>query len=267
MKEVRFNGIPLIEACREVFKIKAPDPRLLGWSPRMRLRFGYYTPDEWYEATLFCLIDERIDWLDIGCGWRLFPSNPTLADVLSRRCRSLTGVDPDDSVKRNRWLHKYMQCRIEDLASDQQYDVISLRMVAEHIADPEAAIAALSRMTRKGGRVVIYTPSKWSAVSIIAAVTPISFHYTAKRILQGVLPEDAFPTVYKMNTRKKLNQILGSHGFIEESFLYLNDCRTFDGWRITSFLELSLERVLRTIGIPYPEICLLGVYRKENDAG
>ena len=96
------GGVPLIEACEEVFRLKAPDISRLGWSPKLRLQFGYYTPDEWYEATLFCLIDEKIDWSDVGCDWQLFPSNRRLADVLSSRCRSLTGVDPDDSIRRNK---------------------------------------------------------------------------------------------------------------------------------------------------------------------
>jgi hypothetical protein len=139
-------------------------------------------------------------------------------------------------------------------------------MVAEHIADPEAAVAKLRELTRDGGRVVIYTPSKWAPVSLVAAATPMWFHHAAKRILHGTVPEDAFPTVYKMNTRRALNQIFASHGFVEESFLYLNDCRALAGWRITSLLELSCERVLRAIGLPYPETCLLGVYRKK-DAG
>jgi hypothetical protein len=100
--EARCSGMPLIEACHEIFRLKTPASGLLGWSPRLRAQFGYFTPDEWYEATLFCLIDEKIDWLDVGCGWQLFPSNRRLADVLSSRCRSLTGVDPDDSIRRNK---------------------------------------------------------------------------------------------------------------------------------------------------------------------
>lgn len=262
--EATCGGTPLIEACKEIFRLKAPDPSRLGWSPKLRLQFGYYVPDEWYEATLFCLVDERTDWLDVGCGWRLFQSNPKLADVLSARCRSLTGVDPDDSIKLNKWLHQYKQCRLEDIDTDQRFDLISLRMVAEHIADPESAVAQLGRLTRQGGRVLIYTPSKWAPVSMVAAVTPMSFHYAAKRILQGAAPEDTFPTVYKLNTRKTLRKIFGVHGFVEESFLYLNDCRTFGGWRFTTLVELSCERVLRTIGLHYPEICLLGLYRKQD---
>src|SRR3954471_734310 len=102
--DVRVCGTPLAEACRETFRLKMPESGPLGWSPKLRSQFGYYTPDEWYEATLFCLVDEKTDWLDVGCGHDLFPSNPKLADVLSARCYSLMGVDPDDAIRRNRWL-------------------------------------------------------------------------------------------------------------------------------------------------------------------
>jgi hypothetical protein len=264
--EAKCGGMPLIEACKEIFRLKIPASGLLGWSPRLRAKFGYYTPDEWYEATLFCLIDGKTDWMDVGCGWQLFPSNRKLADVLSSRCHSLTGVDPDDSIRRNKWVHEFKQCRLEEMDTDRRFDLISLRMVAEHIADPEAAVAKLRELTRDSGRVIIYTPSKWGLVSLVATATPMWFHRAAKRILQGTAPEDVFPTVYKMNTRRTLNQIFESHGFIEESFLYLNDCRALAAWRITSLIELSCERVLRAIGLPYLDNCLLGVYRK-NDAG
>jgi 2-polyprenyl-3-methyl-5-hydroxy-6-metoxy-1,4-benzoquinol methylase len=262
--EARLGGMPLAEVCQEVFRLKAPDSGKLGWSPKLRSQFGYYTPDEWYEATLFSLIDEQTDWLDVGCGHRVFPSNPRLADVLASRCRSLTGVDPDDSITTNRWLHQYKQCRLEDFDTDRRFDLISLRMVAEHIANPVAAAATLSRLARDGGRVVIYTVSKWAPASLVAAATPIAVHHMVKGFLWGSSPEDTFPTVYRMNTRKRLDELFGSQGFVEENFLYLNDCRAFSGWRFGAIVEMSCERVLRRIGIPYPEVCLLGVYRKNG---
>src|SRR6478672_5919285 len=48
--EAKCGGMPLIDACKEIFRLKIPPSGLLGWSPRLRSQFGYYTPDEWYEA-------------------------------------------------------------------------------------------------------------------------------------------------------------------------------------------------------------------------
>jgi hypothetical protein len=144
------------------------------------------------------------------------------------------------------------------------FDVISLRMVAEHIANPEAAIAAFSRLTKPGGRVVIYTVSKWAISSLVAAGTPLGFHHLIKAVLWRTQPEDTFPTVYRMNTRARLRQLFAAGGFREDEFLYLDDCRSFAGWRIGSVLELSAQRAFRAIGVPYIDVCILGVYRKDN---
>jgi hypothetical protein len=78
----------------------------------------------------------------------------------------------------------------------------------------------------------------------------------------GSLEQDTFPTLYRMNTRKELRRLFIKSGFAEESFFYLNDCSTFSRWKWTTILELSAERMLRSVGLRYPEVCLLGVYKK-----
>ena len=131
-------------------------------------------------------------------------------------------------------------------------------MVAEHIRDPKSAVAALGRLTRSGGRVVIYTVNKWSPASLAAALTPMAVHHAAKRVLWGSLPEDTFPTIFRMNTRKQLHRLFTAEGFVEESFLYLDDCRALARWRLTTMFELSVWRALRAVGLRYPDVCLLG---------
>ena len=74
---------------------------------------------------------------------------------------------------------------LQDYRTDRQFDLVTLRMVAEHIEHPAAAMAALSRLVRPGGLVVIYTVAKFSPASLVAAVTPMSFHHVAKRALWG----------------------------------------------------------------------------------
>jgi SAM-dependent methyltransferase len=258
------EDLTLAEAQREVFRLKVGAHDTLGWSPRIRQRFGYFTPDEWYEAILLRLINNDTDWLDVGCGHALFPSNNALADILAARCRLLVGIDPDENIYRNPVLHERERCLIDEYETEKRFDIISLRMVAEHIADPPKTIAALKQLTRDGGRVIIYTVSKWAPASLAAAATPMAIHDMIKRVLWGTSPEDTFPTLYRMNTRKDLRRLFESAGFAEESFLYLNDCRSFGRWRLALTAELSAERLLRTLGLRYPEMCLLGIYRKQS---
>ncbi len=252
------------DAQREIYRLRTSHNDKLGWSPRLRQRFGYFTPDECYEAMMLQLIDSGADWIDVGCGHDLFPSNHPLAELLSARCRHLVGVDPSPNIEKNTLVHEKAKCTIEEYYTDRKFDVISLRMVAEHIANPEAAIAAFSRLTKPGGRIVIYTVSKWALSSLIAAGSPLAFHHLVKAVLWGTDPEDTFPTVYRMNTRGRLRQLFAAGGFKEEEFLYLDDCRTLARWRIGTALELSARRVCRALGLPYIDVCILGVYRKNN---
>jgi hypothetical protein len=135
-------------------------------------------------------------------------------------------------------------------------------MVAEHIADPNVAAHALSRACAGGGRVVIYTVYKWSPVTMISAALPLAWHYRLKRVLWRTEEKDTFPTVYRMNTREHLRRTLAASGFEEEHFAYLDDCRSFSRWKFTNVLELSAWKTLQKARLHYPEVCLLGVYRK-----
>jgi 2-polyprenyl-3-methyl-5-hydroxy-6-metoxy-1,4-benzoquinol methylase len=252
------------QAQREIYRLRTSGDGALGWSPRLRQRFGYFTPDECYEAIMLQLINNGADWIDVGCGHDLFPFNKPLADILSARCRLIVGVDPSPNIEKNVLVHEKAKCTIEDYHTDRKFDVISLRMVAEHIADPEAAIAAFSRLTKPGGRVVIYTVSKWAISSLVAAGSPLAFHHLVKAVLWGTDPQDTFPTVYRMNTRPRLRQLFAAGGFREEQFLYLDDCRTLAKWRIGTAMELYARRALRALGLPYVDVCILGVYRKSD---
>lgn len=233
-----------------------------GWGPRLRERFGYVSPDEWYEATVFGLVAEHTDWLDVGCGRNIFPFNYPTAEVLAQRCHHLVGVDPSSNIDLNTLVHERARCLLQDYRSEQTFDLITMRMVAEHITDPAGAVGALARLTRPGGHVVIYTVWKWSPASMLAALTPLSAHVAAKRLLWGSAQRDTFPTAYKMNTRADLLRHMSAAGFVETGFTFLDDCRSLAQVERLAQLELRLWRMLRTLRLRYPERCILATYRR-----
>lgn len=246
----------------EVLNLKYGPPEVRGWGPRLRSRFSYQTPDDWYETTLFECVTKETVWLDVGCGRDLFPSNHALSKVLAARCQHLVGLDPSNNIDDNPYIHERAKCIIQDYATDRKFDLISLRMVAEHITDPSSMIATLARLTKPGGQVVIYTVSKWAPASLAAAATPMWVHHAAKTLLWGTEERDTFPTAYKMNTRRTLRGLFAGGGFRETSFRYLDDCRSFQRWKTLNIVELSIWKLLRTIGIGYPEACILALYKK-----
>src|SRR6266436_4382643 len=124
------------------------DAAAVGWGPRIRSRFGYFTPDDYYEATVSRLVTTGCAWLDVGSGRNVFPGNRKLAQLLAQRCGLLVGLDPDSTIDENDLVHERVRVSVEDYQPDRAFDVVTLRMVAEHVADPEGAVAAFARLTK-----------------------------------------------------------------------------------------------------------------------
>ena len=249
-------------ALHEVFQRKYASGEHLGWGPELRLQFQYFTPDDIYEAVLSTLVRSDTAWLDVGCGRDLFPSNAPTAEILAARCRFLVGLDPSDNIDENPYLHRRFKGCIEAFHPECRFDLVTLRMVAEHITDPERMISELARISNIGGQVVVYTVHRWAPVTVISSLVPFCLHHRIKSILWRTSEQDTFPTSYRMNTRKRLKTLFAKAGFTEEYFSYLDDCRSFARWKALSVLELLFWRALQSVGLHYPEVCLLGIYRR-----
>jgi len=245
-----------------LFDLKYRQTGDLGPDPARRLRFDYFNPDDHYEAMVRRLVGPTTRWVDVGCGRDLFPSNRALARELADRCALLVGVDPDDTIHENSFVHQKVQGMVADLDPAQRFDLVTLRMVAEHVADPAALIETLAQRVDVGGLVVIYTVNRWSPVPLITAITPFALHNPIKRILWRTEAKDTFPTTFKMNTRHELATQFSSGGFEEAGFFYLDDCRTLQRFRLLNVAELTLRSTLHRLGWRYPENCLLGIYRR-----
>jgi SAM-dependent methyltransferase len=244
------------------FRLKHGDPPNLGGAPRRRAALGYFTPDDVYEGLVAHLVREECAWIDVGGGRDLFPSNPALARLLAGRCRTLVGVDPSPNIRENPFVHERVCCPVEAYESAATFDLATLRMVAEHIERPAAAVAALARLVRPGGVVVVFTINRWAPVPVLTALVPFRLHHACKRVLWRTDEADTFPVAYRMNTRSQLARAFRAGGFRERSFAYLDDCRTFHRFPALNYLELTLWRVLHWVGAKYPETCLLGVYER-----
>lgn len=234
-----------------------------GASIRHRIEVGYFSPAEHYETLVDKLVTPTTTWLDVGCGHELFPGNPALATGLAARCERLVGIDPDPSVRSNTWVHEQIQGPIEQYRPDEQFDLVTLRMVAEHIVDPKATAAALCRLVREGGRVVIFTPSKWAATSVAARLTPTKLHHLIKARIWNTEERDTFPVSYRMNTRRDLRQLMHEAGLREASCQRLPDASLFWRWRRVHRIELAVWSIAsRHVPSIHPDACLLGVYER-----
>ncbi len=232
-----------------------------GWGPRMRLDAGYFTPDDYYEALVSKLVTPGCAWADVGCGRDTFPSHPNLARELSRRAGFMFGIDPDDNIAENTFVTERFQGPIEECVTDRRFDLITLRMVAEHIVDPDRALAKLAELLKPDGSIVFYTPYKWSPMSIIATVVPFRLHNPLKQLIWRSESRDTFPTAYKLNTRRDLRRLGARRSLQEVYFSHLDDCRVTGHYRVLNWLEIKMCRLFNLVGLHYPEMCILAVYR------
>ena len=254
--------LPDAVALRQMFHLRYGDEARLGWGPKLRRDYGYFTPDDVYEAAIAGLIAPGMNWLDVGCGRELFPSNLGLAEVLSKRCARLVGVDPDPTLQENAWVHEKVTSSIDHYDGQGAFDLVTLRMVAEHIADPVACVRSVQRALRPGGLAVVYTVFAGSPMPLLTRLAPMGLRHRVKSWLWGTQPKDTFPTQFKMNTKSALQRLFAGLGMQQEALLRLDDCRTFARFRWLNEMELRGMSVCRALRLPYPEHCLLGVYRK-----
>lgn len=253
---------PSRDELEQLFLLKYGPVETTGWSPRRRHEFGYYSPDDYYEALVGKLVTPETRWLDVGSGRDIFPSNKPLALELSKRAAKLVGVDPSPNIHDNPFVHERAQALLQDFDYSGTFTLATLRMVAEHVTDPPALVAKLAQLVESKGYVVIYTINVWSPVSVISWATPMWFHHQAKRILWNTEERDTFPVAYKMNTRRALEGLFSRGGFREVHFQHLDDCRSFAGFSSLNYAELSLWKALNKLDVTYPENCLMGVYQR-----
>ena len=254
--------LPDATALRQMFHLRYGAKDRLGWGPRLRLDHAYFTPDDVYEALVAGLVAPGMRWLDVGCGRELFPNNPGLAEVLSRRCARLVGVDPSPTLQENRWLHEKVAQGIDTYDGGGAFDLVTLRMVAEHIADPAPCVRSVQRALRPGGLAIVFTVFGGSPMPLLTRLAPMGLRHVVKSWLWGTQPKDTFPTCFRMNTRGALQRQFAAVGMREQAFLRLDDCRTFARFRWLHEMELRAMRLCRALSVPYPEHCLLGAYRK-----
>jgi SAM-dependent methyltransferase len=262
MNEVATTFVPSNDDLLGVFNRKYRRNGELDWGPRLRLENGYFSPDDHYEALVEGLVREGIDWVDIGCGRDIFPSNRELAERLAGKTNILFGIDPDPNILENTMLNQRFHGPVEDCPTELTFDVATLRMVAEHIVDPHRAVARMARLLKPGGYLVIYTPYKWSPMSLIATALPFALHHPLKKLIWDAQAKDTFPTTYRMNTRRDLLAVTSSVGLQEVHFELLDDCRVLGRYRFLNWCELKLRRALKWINAGYPEKCILCVYQK-----
>ncbi len=180
------------------------------------IRYAQY----YYEETLFDIAPPGAIWLDVGCGHQLLPEWRLQQEKeLVSRATLLVGLDYDrPSLMKHRTLSVRVHGDINRLPfRDGSFDVVSANMVVEHLRDPVAQFTEIKRVLKPGGIFVFHTPNYFCPLVFLASLTPDTLKRRLIKLLEGRSEEDVFPTYYRANTEKSINQLAYTVGFdVEE---------------------------------------------------
>jgi SAM-dependent methyltransferase len=181
-------------------------------------------------------------WLDAGCGSRLLEADmDPLESWLVTHCKSIFGMDV--ALTSNRNIKSLLQGSLYHLPfSDNTLDLITCRMVVEHLDYPAKAFAEIARCLRLGGAFIVITPNLLNygifGNALATRVMPEKARLRIVHATDSRADEDIFPVRYKANTMPHLLELLNVSGLQVHKAIGLRQQQPY--WR----KHPSFERVL-----------------------
>jgi 2-polyprenyl-6-hydroxyphenyl methylase/3-demethylubiquinone-9 3-methyltransferase len=124
--------------------------------------------------------------LDVGCGGGI------LSEAMAKRGADVLGIDLSQAVLDVAELHaleakmqiQYQAIAAEELAAAQpaRFDLVTCMEMLEHVPDPAAILAALARLVRPGGDVIVSTLNR---KPLAFAVAIVGAEYLARALPRG----------------------------------------------------------------------------------
>jgi len=186
--------------------------------PLWRRFYGHISPVE-FVHTLSRWLAPDVTVLEVGAGaGNLYPHR------IRGSVKRIVGVDPDPRVVGNAQLDEGIVGYCEKLPfSNESFDVVFHRMLAEHLADPDTATREISRVLKPGGTLVVHTPNRLHYSILISRLTPLWFHRAVMRMVgTRKNPEDVHNAYYGMNSRADIHRICEKAGLSVTHLEFLN---------------------------------------------
>jgi SAM-dependent methyltransferase len=178
------------------------------------------------------------------------------------------GVDPGPSVLTNPHLDEAKVGYGESIPwPDQTFDVVFACNVLEHLPDPEAVFQEVFRVLKPGGSFLAKTPNRFHYVTLMAQLTPTSFHKFFNK-LRGRNEAHTFKTYYRVNSRGTITRLAKRCGFT------LGDLQRIEGrpeyLRISVpsyYLGIAWERLVNRFAfLCWMRVLIIAVLQKPRNA-
>lgn len=227
-----------------------------------RKKFKKFFP-QWKESMeiYYDLIDKEVSpdktVLAVGCGY-----NPFLKKIFDRASNTY-GVDPDQqALDQNTFIKNKLVGTAENIPlENSSVDIITAEWVFEHIADANKSVQEFYRVLKPGGKVIFLTPNAWNYNALFIRLIPNKFHPFFTKILYDRLTEDTYPTTYKLNSPRKIEDIFTNYGFKKEKLIFNGDPSYISFGPVSFYIATLIEWLIDKF-VPKAKVHIIGVYIK-----
>jgi ubiquinone/menaquinone biosynthesis C-methylase UbiE len=198
------------------------------------------------------LISEHLSadsiWLDAGCGCRLLEEDmDPLENWLVMHCKTIIGMDLAAISHRN--ITTLSQGSLYHLPfADNSLDLVTCRMVVEHLDNPPTAFAEIHRCLRPGGAIVVITPNlrNYGIFGNAMATKFLREDWRLKLVQSSDSrgKEHIFPVRYRANTMPRLVRLLKKSGLQVHRRIGLRQLRPY--WKKAGSLEKIFMKLTPT---------------------
>jgi SAM-dependent methyltransferase len=190
----------------------------LGWSEFFDDRILSTDSLHVFFATAQALAAQSKVVAEVGCGRGAMLEDASRRGVRSwadfrGEGRTVIGIDVDPVGRENPAIDEFRLIADDGRwpLDDGSVDLAVSDFVLEHVTDPPAFMAELTRTLRPGGVFVARTVSRHSLLSLTARLVPNRKHSQVLTTFQpGRQEQDVFHTAYRMNTRKAIGELFGA---------------------------------------------------------
>ncbi|HEV8537916.1 MAG TPA: class I SAM-dependent methyltransferase [Bacteroidota bacterium] len=174
--------------------------------PRYRHRY------EIYNELLCNNLTKDIAWLDIGCG-----RNEYVADF-GHRAGTALGIDK--LTNRESADVPFLQADLRNIPLPSNYaDLITLRMVVEHLERIPEDLSDIVRLLKPDGRLLLLTTNVLSPVVFLPRLLPFALKTWLIQKYFDVSSEDIFPTYHKLNSPGKMIRVFSDMKLISLEYI------------------------------------------------
>jgi len=220
----------------------------LYWRLEQRIAPGLRFSQEHYVEVLRAHVQEKARWLDLGCGWKIFPEGKLEQEKqLLASCGLVVGMDGDfPAIAKHRSLTHRVCGDIEAHLPFQNecFDLATANMVLEHIKDPLHLFDGIYRVLRPGGKFIFHTPNALGWYVMGARLLPDRAKRFLARKLEHRNEVDVYRTYYQANTGKELLRLARAARFEKCHLLFVRTNALFHSLAPLGLAELLWLRIL-----------------------